>query len=274
MNAYSILEYEFNPRVAVGDVEPYLVRATEASVAARAQFSAELDILYGDSRLMTCDIFSAAQKDAPVHVFVHGGYWRGRDKSDYSFIAAALVPKGITTIVINYDLCPAVSVEKIVSEIDLFFDWLTSRVANGKQRVVASGHSAGAHLIVMADVLSQKIKTDGLGIDHAVLISGLYDLRPVLEVSVNEIIGLTYDSAIGLSPSLSAVSLSMPVDVVVGGAESRSWISQSVNYASQVNALEGCWVLDGHNHYSIMEELMAPQSDLAQLLVRRSHGNI
>ncbi len=32
---------------------------------------------------------------APVHVFVHGGYWRALDKSDFSYVAHAFRPAGV-----------------------------------------------------------------------------------------------------------------------------------------------------------------------------------
>ncbi|MCP1676402.1 arylformamidase [Natronocella acetinitrilica] len=265
-------EYQFNPRVAVGDVEPYTQRATEASATARQRLTAEYDVSYGDSPLMTCDIFPASSDDAPVHVFVHGGYWRGRDKADYSFLAGTLVPEGITTVVINYDLCPSVTVDVIVEEIGICFDWVRSRMGQSAKRLVASGHSAGAHLLAMADIRSQRGKANALGIDHAVLISGLYDLRPVLEVSVNETIGLTREFACQLSPSLYPLRPSMPVDIVVGGAESSSWVGQSRDYASHISARGGCRILEGHDHYSIMEEFMVPTSELSRLLIERSHG--
>lgn len=270
MNQITDHEYQFNPRVAVGDVDPYIRRATAASATARDLFDADLDVRYGAGPLMTCDVFPAEAQDSPVHVFVHGGYWRGRDKADYSFLANTLVGEGITTVVVNYDLCPTVTVDAIVGEVMAFFQWLQNRFAPRHPRVVASGHSAGAHLIAMADIRQRQQGLAGLAIDHAVLISGLYDLRPVLKVSVNETIGLTAPMAEELSPALHGVRTSMPVDVVVGGAESQAWIGQSRDYARQVGALNGCRVLDGHDHYSIMEELMSTDTTLSRLLIDRS----
>src|SRR3546814_10481789 len=67
------------------------------------------------------DIFPVANPSAPLHIFVHGGYWRARDKADYSFVADALAPHGISTIVINYDLCPEVQVSDIVEQVKRAF---------------------------------------------------------------------------------------------------------------------------------------------------------
>lgn len=265
-------EIQFNPRAAVKDVDQYIQRAAERSAAARAALESELDLRYGEGPLATCDVFSGVGKTKAVHVFVHGGYWRGRDKEDYSFVAQLLVGHGIKTIVINYDLCPAVTVEYIVSQIRGFFRWLTTSLSGEPVRITASGHSAGAHLIAMADILEQAQGHGGLPIDHAVLISGLYDLRPVVNISVNESIRLTTESASQLSPALYEGGLSIPADIVVGGAESAAWIAQSQSYAQQNDLSTGCSVLDEHNHYSIMELLFSESTWLSQLLIARGLG--
>src|SRR3546814_16494903 len=96
------------------------------------------------------DIFPVANPSAPLHIFVHGGYWRARDKADYSFVADALAPHGISTIVINYDLCPEVQVSDIVEQVKRAFSWIRDTAgAYGCQAInmTASGHPAGAHLI-------------------------------------------------------------------------------------------------------------------------------
>ena len=98
------IETQFNPRKAVANVEQYAQRGAKLSKATRNRRPGRLDIRYGAGKLATLDVFPAAQANAPLHVFLHGGYWRGRDKSDYSYVADALVPLGISTVVMNYDL--------------------------------------------------------------------------------------------------------------------------------------------------------------------------
>src|SRR5690606_28328890 len=93
------IEQQFNPRLTVSEAEfeRYVTRASDLSQATRDRWSqskaCHLDIPYGSSNLATLDIFPAAAPNAPLHVFVHGGYWRAFDKSNYSFIADALAPQ-------------------------------------------------------------------------------------------------------------------------------------------------------------------------------------
>ena len=42
------------------------------------------------------DIFSAARSPAPVHLFIHGGYWQRFSAREFSFVARTLVAAGTT----------------------------------------------------------------------------------------------------------------------------------------------------------------------------------
>ena len=149
------LEYQYNPRKAVPNVDEFARRAADLSRATRERLPAQLDVRYGEGPLATLDVFHAAeaQGKAPLHVFLHGGYWRGRDKSDYSYVADALVPLGITTVVMNYDLCPTIELPAIVQQVRAGLQWIhahAGELGGDPDAFTASGHSAGAHLIAAA----------------------------------------------------------------------------------------------------------------------------
>jgi arylformamidase len=271
------LEAEYNPRVTVGDPSPYFDRAAEASRGARAALKAEFDVRYGPGQKMVLDIFPVGT-DTPVHVFLHGGFWRGRDKADYSFLAATMAPRGITTVVANYDLCPDVTVGNIVRQTVELLRWVRAnrQRLGGAPRIVASGHSAGAHLLAMAHSESLPDSLSSEPIDHAILISGIFDLEPVPSLSVNSQIQLSLDEALQMSPMRHPPIAALPLDVLVGGGESQSWIEQSRSFAQMVSRPDRpvpCRILEGHNHYSIMEDAMDPESDLSRLLLARSLGD-
>ena len=109
------LELEFNPRATVRNVDARVAAYTAASAATRARLDCVLDVRYGSGEKETLDIFPANEPNAPVHLFIHGGYWRAMDKSNYSFIADAFQPAGATTVLVNYDLCPDVTLDTIVA---------------------------------------------------------------------------------------------------------------------------------------------------------------
>ena len=144
------IETQFNPRHAVPNVEAHAARTQQLSQEARQRHEGIYNLRYGPGPLATLDVFKAAPSNAPLHVFLHGGYWRGRDKSDFSYLADALLPHGITTIVMNYDLCPQVELPAIVDQVAQGLAWVHEHAADwgaDPHRYSASGHSAGAHLI-------------------------------------------------------------------------------------------------------------------------------
>ena len=79
--------------------------AEESADAIRTQ-PRELDVRYGGGPNEHLDIFPAAQPDAPVLVFIHGGYWRALDKRDHSFVAPPFTREGACVVIPNYALCP------------------------------------------------------------------------------------------------------------------------------------------------------------------------
>ncbi len=272
-------EQQYNPRRAVPDVERYALRAAALSQRVRDARSSEgqalLDVCYGASPLSNMDVFPAADATAPLHVFLHGGYWRGRDKSDYSFVADALVPHGITTVVMNYDLCPEVELPAIVAQVRQGLGWIhTNARALGSDpgRITVSGHSAGAHLIAAA--ISDVSAGADLGfLRGAVLVSGIYEVQPVLHVSVNEQIRLRQDQVDAMSPMRHRPLQSVPLVVAVGGAETASWIAESHNYAKSCRRLGSPCIyaeLPETHHYTVMDEFESPTGWLSRMVASLS----
>jgi arylformamidase len=265
------IESQYNPRKAVPDVEQFQRRTAALSTATRARRSGRLDLRYGAGPLASLDVFPAATPGAPLHVFLHGGYWRGRDKSDYSYVADALVPLGITTVVMNYDLCPAVELPAIVRQVREGLQWIhahAGELGGDPAAFTASGHSAGAHLIAAALPRAGE-PLPAWAPRAAVLVSGIYELEPVLSISVNQEIRLRPEQVAAMSPMRHPPTPAVPLLVVAGGAETASWVGQSRDFARTCSEAGGSAAyveLPGTHHYSIMNSLEAPDGMLARLI--------
>lgn len=267
-------EWQYNPRHSVPDFARHAERAAALSRATRERRAARYDIAYGDNPLSTLDVFPAAAHGAPLHVFLHGGYWRGRDKADYSYVADALVPSGVTTVVMNYDLCPAATLPEIARRTREGLRWIHRNAAalgGDPDRLTVSGHSAGAHLIAMA--LADDAGADRLeegAIKAATLISGIYELAPVLDITVNETIGLRPEMVDGVSPMRHPPATATALTVVVGSAETPAWIAQSRDFATLCRGRGGrvaYHTLAGEDHFSIMARMERPDDALSRLVL-------
>ena len=193
------LENQFNPRVTVPDHEDITARgeARSAGYRERAQ-NATFDVAYGAHAMEVMDIFRpAAPAGAPVHVYIHGGYWRSRVKENFSYIAEPLVDAGAIVAVVNYALCPEVTIDEIVRQMRACcaFIWNNPDVHGGDRgRIHVAGHSAGGHLSAMLMATDWPVFEPGLPADlvkSGVLISGIFDIAPIMDISVQEQVRLT-----------------------------------------------------------------------------------
>jgi arylformamidase len=275
------LEYQFNPRRTVPDFESHQARNAKLSAAVRARLEGYLDIAYGETPLQRIDLFPAAPQGkgpAPIHVFFHGGYWRAQDKANFAFVAEHLVAKGICTVIANYDLCPAVTLDGVVASARKALAWTWRHAADygaDPEHLTISGSSAGAHLQAMA--LAHDWTTECLPADlikGAVPISGIYDPEPAMHTTVNADIRLTAaiarrNNALTLPPRARC-----PVALFVGADESREWRRQTELYAAHLRRHglkpEVTEVPDAH-HFSILEHYRDPESAILRAIVAIAH---
>ena len=273
------LELEFNPRTVARNLDERLAASAAAAAETRARLDCKLDVRYGPGENETLDIFpapgSGSGPGAPVQLFIHGGYWRAMDKSDYSFIADVFQPAGATTVVINYDLCPTVTLDTIVEQSNRSIAWTWRNIADyggDPDRLYVSGNSAGGHLTAMA--LAHDWEAEGLPADiikGAVPITGVMDCEPVLDITVNEEVRLEPEAARRLSPLRHPPRRALPLLVAVGGAEPRLWIGMSEDYAAlcRAHGIECEYMeMPGQDHFDISRAVGDPKSPLAHAMLR------
>jgi arylformamidase len=265
------IESQFNPRTTVPDVGIYTSRGDKLSAEARTHYKFEADVRYGNGPLANLDYFPAQTAGRPLVVFLHGGYWRARDKKDYSFVVNGLQSADCSVVVMNYDLCPTVKLSEIVLQVKEGLVWLAAQAERwgfDPKQIYVSGHSAGAHLL--AAVLAQTGETYQLPagmIKKAYLLSGVYDVEPVLEISVNEEIRLLPEEVHAMSPLRFAFHPETSYEILVGGGEPRDWIRESSRFAEHLKK-QGCAVfyqaVRDLNHYSLMFEFETPEGFISK----------
>ena len=258
----SAFDRQYVNRLSIPDAPQYNARADSRSRAAREELRCMLDVPYGDSPRERIDIFPAAQDDAPMFCFIHGGYWRSRDKSEFSFVARPLVEAGVSVALPTYDLAPQVTIETIVQQMLAATAWLYRnawRLGANPARIYVGGHSAGAHLAAMMIAAQWEVYAGDLPPDlvkGALAVSGVYDLAPLQKVSFNSDLRLDAAAAHKASPLTYRPLRDTPLVTAVGGNESDEFKRQ--NQAIRA-AWPHCWRRDiampGHHHLSILETM-------------------
>ncbi|MBC8008389.1 MAG: alpha/beta hydrolase fold domain-containing protein, partial [Prolixibacteraceae bacterium] len=198
----------------------------------------------------------------------HGGYWQALDPSHFSHLACAANMNGVAFAVAGYDLCPQVSVAEIIDQVRAAALYLWKR---HQRPMVASGHSAGGHLT--ACLVATDWKSHGAPealIPSGLSISGLFELEPLVPTTINGALKLDQQEAKRLSPRFWAVAKGRILDAWVGGAESSEYLRQSrtVAHTWKLKAVEAAYrEVKGANHFTVLEPLTDPASEISQRLV-------
>ena len=266
------LEAEYNNRVLVPEHPAIFERWRRDSATFRASVSCTLDLAYGTEPRHRLDIFHAPNPRGTV-VFIHGGYWRTLDKSDFSFVAAPFIAAGLSVVAFNYRLCPTVHLSEVVEDCRDAFAWLLKHGSDHQlpmERIALTGHSAGGHLVSMLYATDwQQRGCDANAIIGAMALSGAYDLEPLIHCSMNAELRLNRQLASAVSPINLEPLLKVPLHLAVGALESRAFRTQSQQLsAAWPQICETPQEVEGANHFTIVDSFVQPGHPTLERVLR------
>jgi len=274
------IDAQYDVEASVPDFSVYARHFIDESRLARHRLRCELDVPYGPTRAETLDIFPASRPDAPVFMFIHGGYWRILSSKEFSCVALGLHQLDITTVVVNYELCPTVTIDEIVRQSRAAVAWVLRRIeghGGDPTRVILGGHSAGGHLTAMC------LQTDWEGVyglprdplRAAVMVSGLFDLRPLRYTNMQPLLQIHDGIIQRCSPLFHVRSCATPALVTWGGDEPSEFERQSDAYLDKWKATgNGARRAPqpGANHFTAIYGFEDPKSMLCQWIAQAAGG--
>ena len=263
------LEAAYDLRAQVPTYQDDFARWEAASVATRERVAHARNVAYGPHDRARLDVFPAAERGAPLLVFLHGGYWRTLDKDYFSFPAAAFVDAGIAYAAVGYGLCPEVTLDSLVGQVRDALVWLYRHACDygiDRDRIVVAGHSAGGHLtaMLMTTDWPPRGATPDL-IKGGCAISGAYDLEPICRTAINT--DLRLDDR--------AVRRNSPIRRLAGGRGRfvlalGEW--EHAEFHRQQSEFAAAWrgaglacdeiILPAKHHFDVIDELARPDSPL------------
>jgi arylformamidase len=272
----SELDRAYDQRVWAPNAEEVIARYGAESAKARDCFKGVRDVRYGPTEDETLDIFPAAEPGAPVHVHIHGGAWRSLTKDDGSYVANGLVDAGATLAVLNFATIPKVRLPEMVAQASRALGWLYQHAGEfgaDASRLHVSGHSSGAHMAAVL-LTSDWAAEQGLPEDvikSALLISGSYDMRPVMLSARSSYVKISEAEIVALSPILHVERVNAPVTMAIGALESPEFKRHSGSFAEALlRAGKTVELLDcgSVNHFEMPELLADPSSAVRRAAVR------
>ncbi len=145
-------------------------------------------IAYGRDERQKLDIYvpeGEAAKPYPVLVFFHGGAWRDGERDGYGFLGRAFAARGILTVIADYRKTPQHRFPAFVEDTASSIAWVHANIGKYQGdagQLFIMGHSAGAHIVMMAALDKQWLAAEGLDpsiIKGAVGLAGGYDFLPL-----------------------------------------------------------------------------------------------
>jgi arylformamidase len=270
------LEYQYNPRVSVPEYPELAQLRAAQSRKVRGSVKSWLDVAYGGSPRELLDIYAADKAGGPVLVYIHGGYWRTGSKEDNCNFVPTFTERGATVVLVEYDLCPNVTVTDIVRQTRAAIGWTYKnivRYGGNPSGLFVAGHSAGGHLTAMA--LAHDWAKDSLPNDlikGAAATSGVYDLEMVMKISVQEQVRMTPEVAKQNNPLLHPPRVKCPLIIAVGGTEPKGWQQMSEDYFKfcQSNGVNATYLVEPEaNHYTMTEHLLDDGRPITQAMLRQ-----
>lgn len=273
------LDREYRPSSLIDDLDVYLEEYARASNAVKSSALqirlCETDLRYGPGAEETLDLFtSPGNVSAPLHVFIHGGYWQLLSKNESCFAAPMFQQHGSYFAALNYTLAPQQTLTGIVEETRRAISWLYRHAGDwgfDRDKIYLSGHSAGAHLAMMMLVTDWP----ALGLPEDIIkgvcaISGVFDLEPVRLSYVNEVVGMDADETRQNSPVLLPVINRCPVILTYGINETNEFKRQSGEYG---DVLQDAGIpvtlheIADRNHFDVILDLADAESWLSQQIL-------
>ncbi|XP_069109030.1 kynurenine formamidase-like [Argopecten irradians] len=263
-------------------VEHHISLLTKGSEQAKQSLECALNISYGDKPLEKLDIFGGQTlpADAPILCYLHGGDWAMMGREVSSFMAPPLMSAGIIVIVIGYHKAPEVDMPEIVCEVKKAMSYILKWANNrGSRSVYVGGHCAGGHLAAM--MLSVDW-TKELGVSKdllkgAVLVAGVFDLRPLVDTYIGDPLKLTRDVAWECSPcrhvdAIASLSRHRKLMAVMGENDTPAFRQQSIQF---VEALEKRGVpvqvkdFEEYDHFQINENSWSEYKGIANMILSK-----
>ncbi|HTI31045.1 MAG TPA: alpha/beta hydrolase [Sphingomonas sp.] len=248
-NQYEYLDGQLRPSQAA-----WFERIAIENNRAGAEGHPELDIPYGPHPRQTLDLFRTAKVRRGAAAYFHGGYWQSRDKSGFHFVAPPLVADGFDVALVNYPLSPKMGVADLV---------VAARASIGRLAVLAEGapviligHSAGAQIAVE---LGMNPPNEAERVAGILAISGVFDLAPLIDTSLNQKLGLDMAAARTASPLHRVIPCAPRAIFAVGGLETPA-------FHKQTDEMHQAWTIAGNlgskitvpdaDHFSILDQLV------------------
>jgi len=271
------LDAAYDQRIWAPNLQQVIGRYGSNSELARQRLGSPQRFSYGPTPIEGLDVFATQRKNAPVHIFIHGGAWQVSTAKDYAFLAECFVHGGAHLVIPDFAWVQDVggSLMPLAEQVRRSVAWVyhnAHRFGGDRERLYISGHSSGGHLAAVAmttdwnsyfDLPSDVLK-------GGLCCSGMFDLQAVRLSYRSSYVNFTDEMEQALSPQRHLDHIDAPIVLACGSLESPEFQRQSRDFAAALRAAAKpveLLLADGYNHFEIIETLANPYGLLGRAVL-------
>jgi len=254
-------------------------RIAAANKRAQARLGAPKRFQYGATEIESVDVYTCRNSNAPINVYIHGGAWRNGRSADFASMAEPLVNAGAHSVIVDFNNIDDVggNLMTMVRQVRSAVAWVYNnarKFAGDPGRLYVTGHSSGGHLSGCV-VTTDWSKDFGLPKDivkGAVLVSGMYDLKPVRLSKRSKYVSFTDEIEQELSAIRHLDRLNCPIVVAHGTQETPEFQRQARDFAAAVKAAGKpvqFIVGESYNHFEIRETIANPYGLMGRMVLEQ-----
>ena len=225
-------------------------------------------VAYGATEIEKLDIYQSNRPNSPINVFIHGGAWRGGFAKDSAYMAEMYLAAGAHLVIPDFVWVQDAggSLMTMADQVRRAVAWVYKNATSfggDPNRLYISGHSSGGHLsgVVVITDWRKGFDLPPDIIKGALLISGMYDLKPVRLSKRSKYVNFDDVTEETLSAQRHIDMINMPLIIAHGSLESPEFQRQSRDFAAAVKAAGKpveFTVGEGFNHFEMQETMGNP----------------
>jgi arylformamidase len=239
-----------------------------ASEAALKRLGPPERVAYGPTEIEKLDIYKTPRSNAPVNIFIHGGAWRNGQAKDSAYLAEMFINAGAHLVIPDFVQVQDAggSLVPMAQQVRAAVAWVyknAARFGGNPDRIYITGHSSGAHLAgcVLVTDWQKDFNLPANILKGGLVISGMYDLKPVRLSKRSEYVKFTDEIEQALSSQRHLEKLNAPVIVAYGSQETPEFQRQNREFAAALKAAGKPVELivgEGFNHFEMQETIGNP----------------
>lgn len=263
----SEIENALDPKLTIPNWMDFIAGFTKHNEAAR-RTNPPKTFRYADHERGLLDLYNTGvPAGAPALIFFHGGGFKLLNKDEMAFAAPAFNAAGIAYISPGYPLAPGVSLAQLLSHAQRAAKWIyenAQELGIDRKRIYVGGASAGGY------VSAHLLTTDWteFGLPRSIFKGGMpfnsvFDAKPFYLSPGWSYLGVRADEIAALSPIRHVGNLVNPIFVACAEVEPPLVHAGSEEFsaaARERNLLVDSYVAPNHNHFTMVLDLVDPQS--------------